>query len=164
MFSQLPARRRRKSTKQPPSDVTCRDEDDALTPAPPPAAPPPDHPQLVMHVTPRVKIHKGGQPGNVNALKSGIYSAALTPEEENELAIVAAQPDLIAEIALLRLVIRRAAMHDENGTLLKDIATGVDTLARAMKVNRTLSGETARQFEKTLVDVLDSLADELGLK
>jgi hypothetical protein len=107
---------------------------------------------------------RGGQPANQNARTSGIYSEALTPEEETTLAVLAAKPDMLDEIALLRLVIRRAAMQDEDGSLLEKIAAGVDVLTRTMKVNKSLSGETARQFETALAQVLDSLADEMGLK
>jgi hypothetical protein len=115
-------------------------------------------------VSPKTKTRKrGAQPQNQNARTLGIYSAALTADEETVLALLASKPDMLDEIALLRLVIRRAAMTDTNGSVLEQIAAGVDTLARAMKVNKSLSGETARQFEAALAQVLDSLADELGL-
>ena len=107
-----------------------------------------------------VKRKRGGQLANVNARTVGLYTDALTPEEQNDLAILAAKPDMLEEIALLRLVMRRAVI---SGAALEAIAAGIDSLGRALKVNRSLSGEMMREFERSLSNMVNQLCDELEI-
>ena len=50
---------------------------------------------------------KGAQPGNLNALKHGFYSRSFKDLENSDLEAMLAQ-DLESEIAMLRVVVRRA--------------------------------------------------------
>jgi hypothetical protein len=50
---------------------------------------------------------RGGQPGNLNALKHGFYSRSFKHLENSDLEAMLAQ-DLDSEIAMLRVVVRRA--------------------------------------------------------
>jgi hypothetical protein len=54
-----------------------------------------------------VKKRKGAQPGNLNALKHGFYSRSFKDLENTDLEAMLAQ-DLESEIAMLRVVVRRA--------------------------------------------------------
>jgi hypothetical protein len=54
-----------------------------------------------------VKKRKGAQPGNLNALKHGFYSRSFKELENSDLEAMLAQ-DLESEIAMLRVVVRRA--------------------------------------------------------
>lgn len=53
------------------------------------------------------KKTRGAQPGNLNALKHGFYSRSFKDLENTDLEAMLAQ-DLESEIAMLRVVVRRA--------------------------------------------------------
>jgi hypothetical protein len=72
-----------------------------------------------------VKKRKGAQPGNLNALKHGFYSRSFKELEKGDLEAMLAQ-DLESEIAMLRVVVRRAfelstAPADEDTDLGQDL-------------------------------------------
>ena len=80
---------------------------------------------------PRRKL--GGQPGNQNARKRGLYDRALTPEQLNALRSVRRATDLTVEISALR--IRVAA-------ILTDPHAELDLQLRATRVlTQLLSAE-----------------------
>jgi hypothetical protein len=54
-----------------------------------------------------VNRKRGAQPGNLNALKHGFYSRSFKDIENSDLEAMLAQ-DLESEIAMLRVVVRRA--------------------------------------------------------
>ena len=82
-----------------------------------------------------VKKRRGAQPGNLNALKHGFYSRSFKELENSDLEAMLAQ-DLESEIAMLRVVVRRAfelstapAAKDQPGA--EDIDLGQDLNAQA---------------------------------
>lgn len=95
------------------------------------------------------KRKRGGQPGNINALKHGFYSRALTPEEVEDL--VEAGNGLEDEIQLMRAIIRRVAVmakHQRSWDKLLELmgtmgAAGVRLAAmlRTQRVYFEMAGE-----------------------
>ena len=79
------------------------------------------------------KRPRGGQPGNLNALKHGFYSSYF---KENEIDAIQGLPydDLREEIAALRVIIRRIL---QLATEIEDVNTGLRLLS-------TLSGAAAQ--------------------
>ena len=79
------------------------------------------------------------------------YDRVLTPEEVAALSDLATNPSLADEIGLLRVVIRRKL---EEGTDLTDVCKAVDTLGRALKLQKQISAEGHRALQDALVAVL----------
>ncbi len=62
--------------------------------------------------------HRGGQPGNHNAIKHGFYSRELNKEEMQDFNIAAGMEGIEEEIALLRYKIKRAVTSGEISDLI----------------------------------------------
>ncbi|MBI2862601.1 MAG: hypothetical protein HYX89_07260 [Chloroflexi bacterium] len=90
----------------------------------------------------------------------GIYADYFTQDELGELAALANSADIGAEIALLRVMIRRAVRE---GADLPLIVRGVDALGRALKVQYGVSGRAAKSLEEAVARVLDEIGNELGM-
>lgn len=103
----------------------------------------------------------GAPRGNVNARKHGFYSAAYTEADLEDIAAVAASADLAAEIALLRVFMRRAVL--DGGADLAALSRACGRLTQMVKAQRVLSGDAASDFQQALNEVLDGLAEELNL-
>ena len=103
----------------------------------------------------------GARPGNRNALRHGLYSRLLTPEERVELAAARAVEGLDEEIALTRLMILR--MLREQGAEPAVYTRLVEALCRQLRLRRQLDGAAADSLAAALAQVLDALATELGL-
>ena len=84
------------------------------------------------------------------------YDRVLTAEEIASLASLAANPSLADEIGLLRVLIRRKL---EEGAELADIAKAVDTLGRALKVQKQISVEGHRALQEALAAVLEEMGE-----
>ena len=80
------------------------------------------------------KRKRGGQPGNQNARKHGLYSKHLTPEEEKHLEGIDEHTGLEPEIALLRL--RLNAMLEDPAVSTETLLRTVHTIARLMAIQR----------------------------
>ena len=105
---------------------------------------------------------RGGQPGNLNALKHGFYSRNFKPSETEALE-AASLEGLHSEIVLLRVMIRRvveAATNqeaegseaDENPlegsiTALDTLGTAATRLANLLKAERKLVGDPSASPE-----------------
>jgi hypothetical protein len=76
-----------------------------------------------------VKKRKGAQPGNLNALKHGFYSRSFKELENSDLEAMLAQ-DLESEIAMLRVVVRRA-FELSTAPAAEDTGLGQDLDAQA---------------------------------
>ncbi len=68
--------------------------------------------------------------------------------------------DLAAEIALLRVLIRRAVAE---GADLETVSRACGRLAQMLRVQRALSGEAARSLDEALAKVLEEISTEVGL-
>jgi hypothetical protein len=101
---------------------------------------------------------RGGQPGNTNALKHGLYAQALT-RAQADLAAQAAQLhplDLEAEIALLRSRIATLLQAEpDNAELLFE---GIRTLARIAATHAALTRDEEDELGDTVRDVLSHFA------
>lgn len=89
----------------------------------------------------------------------GFYSALLTDEELRLLGEAAQGEDLSAEIAVLRILIRRAV---ESGVDLEVVSRGVSRLAQAERVQRLLVGDAGRSLDEALGRVLEEIASEVA--
>ena len=85
------------------------------------------------------------------------YDRVLTQEEVAALSDLAVNPSLADEIGLLRVLIRRKL---EEGTDLADICKAVDTLGRALKVQKQISDEGHRALQDALLAVLAELGEQ----
>ncbi|HUZ00001.1 MAG TPA: hypothetical protein VMU89_06600, partial [Thermomicrobiaceae bacterium] len=109
--------------------------------------------------------HRGGPPkGNRNAVTHGLYARWFTADERQQLEDVAGIPALTGEIAVLRVALARllAANADDALTVadrLAAVAHAVDSIGRALRTERYLSGEAAAGLAAALL----ALMTELGL-
>ena len=104
------------------------------------------------------KKKRGGQPGNQNASKGGIYSSLFTGNELAFIATATWTPDDVT--AMLLVAIKRAL---EKKASLDSIARGADSYIRALKARYLLSGDAAKNLESAFAQALDELSAELGL-
>jgi uncharacterized protein YjcR len=112
---------------------------------------------------------RGGQPGNLNALKHGHYSRRLQEPE--------AEADLEQEIILMRTLVQRISEQAENPEVKLDIllktlnAIGAATerLARVLQVQKafveaTISGEANISAEEAILRAISEVAREMGIQ
>lgn len=108
----------------------------------------------------RPRRRRGGQPGNVNALKHGLYARLLTPE-----ALVALQiarqlktHNLEEEIAALR-----ARISDLDPSDWHAFERGIALLVRAVHTQYRISPQATKDLADNLTALLNSLGDQLGV-
>ena len=82
----------------------------------------------------RTKRQSGGQPGNQNARKHGLYSKHFTPDQAEQLENADDLKDLAPEINLLRVKLN--GLLDDPNTSPDLILKIVNALARLMSVQR----------------------------
>jgi len=112
---------------------------------------------------------RGGQPGNLNALKHGHYSRRLQDPE--------AEANLEQEIILMRTLVRRISKQAEDpeaqlDVLLKTlnaIGAATDRLARVLKVQKalveaTISDEVNISAEEAILQAISEVAREMGIQ
>jgi hypothetical protein len=88
------------------------------------------------------------------------YDRVLTEDEIAALADLATNPSLADEIGLLRVLMRRKL---EEGADLADISKAIDTLGRALKVQKQISAEGQRALQDAMAAVLAEMdAEESG--
>ena len=103
----------------------------------------------------------GARPGNRNALRHGLYSRQLTPEEQRDLVIAQASEGLNEEIAITRLMIVRA-LREQNAPS-EEYARLAEALCRQLRAQRQLTGQSADAMAGALATLLDEAATEMGL-
>ncbi len=108
------------------------------------------------------KKKPGAPDKNQNARQHGLYSDALTDDEQKFLAALAGRDVLLEEIALMRLALFRVTRGGK--AALQVIAIGLDALSRAINVQHKISGAATREFESALEVALDRLSDTLGIE
>jgi len=89
----------------------------------------------------------------------GFYAQKLPDEEQQALAAATALDGVDAEIAVLRILIRRVATKGD----IEAARRGIDTLCRTLKARHALDDRSAGQLATSLERVLDSLGSELGV-
>lgn len=79
-------------------------------------------------------------------------------EASNALALASVLEGVDAEIAVLRVLIRRSATAGD----VDGARRGIDSLGRLLKVRQELAGNRDGEFERSLGRALDTLSVELG--
>ena len=92
---------------------------------------------------PRRKRKPGGQPGNQNARKHGVYSKVLTPEEQRVLSL-ASIPGIDGEIALLRMKIR--AIVKEDRWPAEGLNRTMHAICRAVRLRHNMASQQRREL------------------
>lgn len=113
------------------------------------------------------KRKRGGQPGNLNALKHGFYSRQFRHLELEDLRSLLS-PGLVDEVAMLRVMTRRV-LELADGIDEVDAAAGVlaslggacSRLANLLRTEKFLTGSadggTARAISQALNEVMQEL-------
>ena len=109
----------------------------------------------------KLKRSRGGQPGNQNARTHGFYSKALDEAESLQLEDAAAIEGLDAEIAIIRIRLRR---------LLGDCPDRLDlqldaanTITRMVKTKYQISQGQRKGLKDAISKVLEEIAAPLGV-
>jgi hypothetical protein len=112
---------------------------------------------------------RGGQPGNLNALKHGFYSRLFKSGEITDLETYVAD-GLMDEIAMMRVWTRRVMSFGEGVESLEDAigvlgALGVASLqlSNLLRMQKALGGPSS-DFEKTFWEALDEVQREFKLR
>jgi hypothetical protein len=96
----------------------------------------------------RPERKRGGQPGNRNALKHGYYSRVFTREEIEDLRSAGDVRGLDEEIALVRHVIKKAAVSPDDRHMLIMIRAA-NVLNRLVRTRHKIEGNPDRLKEAT---------------
>lgn len=89
----------------------------------------------------------------------GFYAQTLSPEDQQALAAAAELEGVDAEIAVLRILIRRVLTEGD----VEEARRHIDTLCRTLKARHALDDRSADQLATSVERVLDSLGAELGV-
>ena len=87
------------------------------------------------------------------------YAEQLSPDERQALAEAAALEGVDAEIAVLRILIRRFVTSGD----IDKTRRGIESLCRTLKARHDLDDRSADQLASSLERVLDSLGQEMGV-
>jgi len=111
---------------------------------------------------------RGGQLGNVNAVRRGFYSRMFTDEEFLEIGRLAvAELSLDEEIAMLRVLMRRVmAAEFSPMETIKLLGRASGHLRRLLKAKMELeaAGRSEKSVAAAMEAALDELAEELGVE
>ena len=88
------------------------------------------------------------------------YATDLSPDDQNALAAAAELDGVDAEIALLRILIRRFVRTGQIDAARRSI----DSLCRTLKARHALDDRSADQLASSLERVLDSLGGDMGVE
>jgi hypothetical protein len=89
----------------------------------------------------------------------GFYADQLTAADRQTLLLAAAVDGVDAEIAVLRVLIRRVLSLGD----VESARRGIDTLCRTLKVRQALDAHGAERLAETLGRVLDTIAEDEAL-
>ena len=115
------------------------------------------------------KKKRGGQKGNVNALKHGFFAKTYEEDELIDLEAIMAV-GLDSEIAMLRVVMRRYLVFskgvqdlDTLGRTVELMGMAATRLAGLLKVKRYLGGGEDEDLLSTINQAIEEITEELGL-
>ena len=110
---------------------------------------------------------RGAQPGSALCSRHAaaearrrspaFYAKRLSPDEQDALAAAAQLEGIDAEIAVLRILIRRVVTTGD----LETARRGIDTLCRTLRARHALDERSTGQLATSLERVLDTLGHEL---
>jgi hypothetical protein len=103
----------------------------------------------------------GARPGNRNALRHGLYSQCLTPDEKLDLVAARAIEGVDEEIAVTRLMILRALRQQDAPA--EAYARLAEALCRQLRLRRHLDGTSADSLAGAFGTMIDEIGAELGL-
>ena len=113
----------------------------------------------------------GAPADNQNRLTHGFYSSTYTVEELADLVSLALDGSLDDELSASRVAIRRVIeqLHnelppEEYAKLAALVFTGVNTIARLLRTQRVLSGDSADSISGALSIALDEIANEWNIE
>lgn len=112
---------------------------------------------------------RGGQPHNTNAVKHGFYARYFRPAEVKDLSDLNLG-DLVAEVEVMRIYIRRLLAVGGEPTTLNEAIHILDSLANStlavsllLTRNRLLMGSIETQIMDAFQEALSTLTGELDL-
>ena len=118
---------------------------------------------------PRSRRKRGGQPGNLNALKHGFYSQQFKEGEVADIETMLAE-GLMDEVAMLRVMMRRMmALADgcedlnEFVNVLGVLGMSATRLAGLLRVQKMLGGDERSELTATLRRAIADVSKEMGL-
>jgi hypothetical protein len=103
----------------------------------------------------------GARVGNRNALRHGLYSRCLTPDEKLDLVAARAIEGVDEEIAVTRLMILRALRQQDAPA--EAYARLAEALCRQLRLRRHLDGTSADSLTGAVGTILEEIGTELGL-
>ncbi|MBI2850267.1 MAG: hypothetical protein HYX80_04390 [Chloroflexi bacterium] len=104
---------------------------------------------------------KGGAPkGNQNARTHGFYSMALSEVEKLELEQAVGVEGIDAEIALLRVKLKRVLEKEPQN--IKLIMQAMDMLAKLLKASETMTPKQKSKVEKAVNNVVRDNVHPMG--
>ena len=113
---------------------------------------------------------KGGQPGNLNALKHGFYSNRFDDAENIDLEAYLTT-GLDSEVAMLRVFTRRVFELADGIQDLKEareslgaLGLAATRLATLLKSQMFLEGDQSDEVKRTITEALNEIVDDLKLK
>lgn len=115
---------------------------------------------LPMVETPNRRTRTKPRRRGADEAPSGFYADLCTVEELDDLTAALGSLGLDDEIALLKVLIRRAVAA---GASAHSIVPAVNALVRALKVRHALKGQEARRLDEALSQALTEIGDELGI-
>ena len=121
-----------------------------------------------MKPKPDFKRKPGGQPGNLNAFKHGLYSRRYKKLEISDLS-AALQNNLEDEIALLRIIMRRVFTYaDDDAETLEEwenvlsvLGAAATRLAGLLRTQQAIAGRN-NDLTDLLGEAIGEVAHELG--
>jgi len=115
------------------------------------------------------KRRRGGQPGNLNALRHGFYSIKFQASEIDDLENTLTQ-GLEGEIAMMRVVTRRVLSLVDGVENLDTMINALGALGMAsaklaglLKTQKMLNGEDT-SLNQSIADALNEVVKELGIR
>src|SRR5439155_2168552 len=107
--------------------------------------------------TDHCRFHEGVE---IRRNARGFYTTRLSDEEREALIVAAQLEGVDAEIAILRVLIRRVVSAGD----LEAARRGIETLCRSLKARHELDDRSTDQLATSLERVLDNLARELDVR
>jgi hypothetical protein len=105
-------------------------------------------------------LRKRDQPARTPDSGRELYGSLFTIEEQAALADGVESNDLVQELELLRVLIRRGVAAGDN---LETVSRSIARLAQALRVQHVVRGRAARSLDEALARVLEEVGNELGL-
>ncbi len=107
------------------------------------------------------KRHRGGQPGNKNAVKHGYYAKALNGPTRSDLKKASSLEGLDEEITLLRLLIVQAARRGDYRAV-KPLTKTMTVLEKLLKINNKINDHRQEKVLQAVNDLSRELYADIS--